>query len=149
MKQTIRLNESELKHLIRESVKRVLNEDRNIRFNWNITVAPKDANKMYALQNKLENSKWVLDFERDAEQVETQNLSINPRGESDLYEASSFDMMKYEQISEYRQTDPMSLSDSDLRQAINYMLAYRWALKGNNAVLDDYMEEAERRGLNV
>ena len=64
-----------------------------------------------------------------------------------LKEASSFDIMKYEKISEFRQTDPMNLSDSELEWAIDYMLAYRWALKGDEQVLSDYIEEAKRRGL--
>lgn len=64
-----------------------------------------------------------------------------------ITEASSFDIMKYEKISEFRQTDPMDLSDSELEWAIDYMLAYRWALKGDEQVLSDYIEEAKRRGL--
>lgn len=65
-----------------------------------------------------------------------------------LKEASSFDIMKYEKMSEFRQTDPMNLSDSELEWAIDYMLAYRWALKGDEQVLSDYIEEAKRRGLD-
>ena len=78
MMQKVRINESQLKKIVKESVKRMLNEgESNIRFNWNITVSPQDAQKMYNLQNKLESAKWVLDFECDEQSVETQTLSIN------------------------------------------------------------------------
>ena len=146
-KQIIRINETQLRQIVSESVKKMLNEETNVRFNWNITVSAKDASKIYNLKNKLENSKWVLDFECDEEPVEIQNLSINPIGKTHVNEESSFDMMKYEQMSEYRQTDPMNLSDSELQNAIEYMLAYRWALKGDEEVLRDYIEEAKHRGL--
>ena len=75
------------------------------------------------------------------------NRIVKESVNSILAEISSFDMMKYEKMSEYRQTDPMSLSDSELRHAIDYMFAYRWALEGEEQVLSDYIEEAKRRGL--
>jgi hypothetical protein len=68
-KQVIRINESQLRKIVSESVKKILNEETNVRFNWNITVSAKDASKIYNLKNKLENSKWVLDFECDEEPV--------------------------------------------------------------------------------
>ena len=61
---------------------------------------------------------------------------------------TSFDTMKYDKIAEYRQTSPDELSDIELRQAIDYMLAYRWALDGDEEVLQAYIEEGKRRGIS-
>ena len=85
-KKLIRLNESDLHRIVKESVNRMLNEETGVRFNWNITVSPKYASKMYALKSKLENAKWVLNFECDEELSDTQNLSINPLDESRINE---------------------------------------------------------------
>lgn len=85
-KKTIRLTESDLHRIIKESTRQILKENSGIRFNWSITVAPQYAKKMYDLQSKLQNAKWVMDFESDSESTEMQQLSIKPMGESRLNE---------------------------------------------------------------
>lgn len=77
-RKTIRLNEKQLHNLIAESVKRALNEDKvdAIRFNWNISVTPEGAKKMYELYEKLLRSKFVLDFEADSERISLSQTSV-------------------------------------------------------------------------
>ena len=147
-KQRIKINENQLKKIVKESVKKVLNENQEqfVRFNWNITVSEKYAAKMYKLQSQLENAKWVEDFERDEKIVDMQQLSINPMSESRINE-SPYDSPHVDTVERYRETDPEELSDSELEQAIDYMLAYRWALRGREGVLDRYLQEYTSRGL--
>ena len=146
-KQTIKLNESQLRGLIKESIKKVLNEEQCIRFNWNITVSPNDAPKMYKLQRQLENAKWVMNFERDDKPCEMQHLSIYPEKAGKINEEYT-DYLHYKTIEEYKEDDPEMLSDYELRNRIEYMFAYRWALRGDESVLREYVAEAKRRGLN-
>lgn len=49
-------------------------------------------------------------------------------------------------IERFRLTDPMELSDDELRNAIHYMLSYRWALD-DETLLKDYIAEKKRRHL--
>lgn len=77
-RKVIRLNEKQLQAVINESVKRALNEDKveAIRFNWNISVTPEGAKKMYELYEKLLRSKFVLDFEADSERTSLSQTSV-------------------------------------------------------------------------
>ena len=154
-KQTIKLNESQLRKMIKENIKKVLKENidnpetvspQQVRFNWNITVPSKYAKKMYELENQLDSARWVASFERDEEPVEMQHLSIYPEKAGKINEGST-DLLRYETIKEFAQEDPSTLSDGELHNRIEYMLAYRWALRGRESVLDEYMEEANRRGI--
>lgn len=154
-KNTIKLNESQLRNIIKESIKKVLKENidnpetvtpQYVRFNWNITVPSKYAKKMYELENQLDSARWVASFERDEEPAEMQHLSIYPKKAGKVNEGST-DFLHYETINRYRDEDPSELSDGELKNRIEYMFAYRWALQGNESVLDRYIEEANRRGI--
>ena len=97
--------------------------------------------------SQLQDAKWIEDFECSEDFVEMQHLSIYPEKAGKLNEGST-DLLRYETIKEYAQEDPSTLSDGELHNRIEYMLAYRWALRGRESVLDEYMEEANRRGIN-
>ena len=156
-KKLIRLTESDLHRIVKESVNKILNE---------IGDTPKGQHTLGRLNARQQNQeggegKWkeTIKYARNqrkgkskAEQSNLRKQFANgthhiPFKESRITETSSFDMMKYERMSEYRQIDPMNLSDSELQHAIDYMFAYRWALEGEEQVLSDYIEEAKRRGL--
>ena len=62
-----------------------------------------------------------------------------------LRETSGYDELKTQAIDRFRSQDPMTLSDSELRSAIDYMLAYRWALEGDEDVLHEYIEASKIR----
>lgn len=64
-----------------------------------------------------------------------------------LMNEETTDHLNVASIEEYAQEDPSTLSDSELQNAVEYMLAYRWALYGYEDVLDAYINEAKRRGL--
>lgn len=62
-----------------------------------------------------------------------------------LRETSGYDELKTQAIDRFRSQDPMTLSNSELRSAIDYMLAYRWALEGDEDVLHEYIEASKIR----
>ena len=62
-----------------------------------------------------------------------------------LRETSGYDELKTQAIDRFRSQDPMTLSNSELRSAIDYMLAYRWALNGDEDVLHEYIEASKIR----
>ena len=62
-----------------------------------------------------------------------------------IKESSGYDDIKIQVIDRFREQDPMTLSSSELRSAIDYMLAYRWALNGDEDVLYDYIEASKLR----
>ena len=157
MKHRVRLTESDLHKIVKESVNKILNE---------IGDTPKGQHILGQLNARQQNQKgseekWkeTIKYARNQRKGKSKDEQSNlrkqfangthhiPFKESRITETSSFDMMRYEQISEYRQIDPMNLSDSELQNAIDYMLSYRWALEGEEQVLSDYIEEAKRRGL--
>ena len=141
-KHRVKLTESDLHRIVKESVKKVLNE---------ISDTPKGQHilgRLNARQQNPEDGEGKSKVEQRYLRKQFANGTHHiPFKESRITETSSFDMMRYEQMSEYRQIDPMNLSDSELQNAIDYMLAYRWALEGEEQVLSDYIEEAKRRGL--
>ncbi|MBR7029908.1 MAG: hypothetical protein IKI06_01550 [Prevotella sp.] len=65
-----------------------------------------------------------------------------------LREANCYDDIKIRVIDRFREQDPMTLSNSELRSAIDYMLAYRWALNGDEQVLHEYIEVSKLRNKN-
>ena len=65
-----------------------------------------------------------------------------------LREANCYDDIKIRVIDRFREQDPMTLSNSELRSAIDYMLAYRWALNGDEQVLHEYIEASKLRNKN-
>ena len=65
-----------------------------------------------------------------------------------IKESSGYDDIKIQVIDRFREQDPMTLSSSELRSAIDYMLAYRWALNGDEDVLHDYIEASKLRNKN-
>jgi len=60
-----------------------------------------------------------------------------------IKESSGYNELKMQAIDRFREQDPMTLSNSELRSAIDYMLAYRWALDGNEDVLHEYIKAAK------
>ena len=59
-----------------------------------------------------------------------------------------YDDLKIQAIDRFRSQDPNTLSNSELRSAIDYMLAYRWALDGDEDVLNEYIEAFKMRSIN-
>ena len=197
-KKLIRLTESDLHRIVKESVKRVLSEakyDSDFFTDYYLThaprtkfsrddggkasmdtlryindggMAPEDTalpwdwgnNGMEGMQDTYHRLKGEREINTALNRKERNNMkraldaadkrplhrkgSLNRIG---MTESSSYDMLKYDTIQEYGNDDPMNLSDSELRSRIEYMLAYRWALEGQEYILDDYMEEARSRGI--
>ena len=181
----IRLTESDLHRIVKESVNRILNEDYFDDNNFGRFHAIDDKGKsamevldaihnnkgMGAIGRQTPQQHW--DMQRDAISAEKQRESdkrnrmktkasdrrwmkaadsrpLHRKGSLNrigVTEASSYDMLKYDTIQKYGNDDPMNLSDSELRSRIEYMLAYRWALEGQEYILDEYMEEARSRGI--
>lgn len=129
-RQRIRLTESQLNRVIKESVKRALNEDKLITFNWTLRVSPKNAEKAYNLQSKLENASWIEDFERSEGWEETQSLSMKPN------------MMKesldYENIED--------VDTKELMDEFHHMTAYRNPRWNFGDEFDMVLNELKRRG---
>ena len=71
--------------------------------------------------------------------------SVNNLQDRKLREASGYDDLKFQTIDRFRSQDPTELPDDELRSAIDYMLAYRWALDGNEDVLNAYIEASKMR----
>lgn len=65
-----------------------------------------------------------------------------------LIEMGGYDDLKIQAIDRFRSQDPTTLSNSELRSAIDYMLAYRWALDGDEDVLNEYIEAFKMRSIN-
>ena len=185
MKKLVRLTESDLHKIVKESVNRVLKEsyfdDNNfVRFHSIDDNGKSAMDTLDAIYNKKgmgpigrQTPQQHWDMQRDAisaeKQRETDKKNRRNATASDrrwmkaadtrplhrkgslnrigMTEASSYDTLKYDTIQEYGNDDPMNLSDSELRSRIEYMLAYRWALEGQEYILDDYMEEARSRGI--
>ena len=116
-KKTIRLTESDLHRIVKESARQILKENSGVRFNWSITVAPQYARKMYDLQSKLQKAKWVMDFESDTEQSEMQTLSVKPMRESRVNENGFYPLewdsrtQQHLEGDEFTDFDEMSMSE--------------------------------------
>lgn len=168
MRKVVNLTENDLRNIVRKSVNRILREVKDGEeekkefespYQRVLKNGPKIVGKMdpkglpskFKKKSNIGNSAKGIEklkkFRDELPENYIRRIVKNSMNKV-LNETSSFDMMKYDKVEEYRQTDPSELSDYELRAAVDYMLAYRWALEGDEQVLSEYIEELKYRGID-